>query len=317
MAYAPLFHEIHSEIFLDLCKVINKIYQGAKMTRQDIIDELPTGDWNSRERTNELIDTIFLFHQDGYAFLFLDKPIHYRPTTAELIWLRLMLEDERAAFLLPPVLRQKMENMLKDVSSWPVDAIWRITQEQGDDIAALQEKLATIWQALHQKKKIYYRNRDRKGNIHEGECAPCRLEYDAAANRCRLIIWKTEEQRAIKINISGLLEISVLEETIPESTEIDFQNFLQNRRCSVRVEVSKKNNAVERCFMMFASYDKEASYDEDQDIYTLTIYYYDFDREDILQQIISLGAAATILSPTDMRRAVIDRLLAAWHNVHG
>lgn len=68
--------------------------------------------------------------------------------------------------------------------------------------------------------------------------------------------------------------------------------------------------------MMFASYDKEASYDEEQDIYTLTIYYYDFDRGDILRQILSLGSAATVLSPDDMRQEIIDRLLAAWQNIH-
>lgn len=240
MAYAPLFHEIHSEIFLALCKIINKVHQGAKMTRSDIMKELSFYSWSSRERADELIDTLFLFQEDGYAILFLDKPIHYRPSTAELVWLRMMLEDKRVAFLLPGALKQKLEAMLSNVSSWHLDDIWKIKQEQGDDASILQSKLTAIWQALHQKKKIYYRNRDRRGNIHEGNCAPCRLEYDAAANRYRLIIWQDEEQRAIKINISSLQEVRVLDEIISESTEKAFQDFLQSRRCAVRIEVSKK-----------------------------------------------------------------------------
>lgn len=45
------------------------------------------------------------------------------------------------------------------------------------------------------------------------------------------------------------------------------------------------------------------------------LYYYDFDRYEILQQILSLGAAATVLAPADMREAIIERLQEAWQNL--
>lgn len=316
MTYAPLFHEIHSELFLSLCQVINEIHQGRKMTRKDIINALPNYDWNSRERASELIDSLFLFQDNEQAILFLDKPIHHRPSTVELIWLRLMLQDKRVAFLLPNDLRKKLTSLLEvKHNPWSLADIWQLIQSQGDDFSAIQDKLAIIWQALHQRKKLYYRKLDKRGQIHAKTCVPCRLEYDAMANRMHLIIWQLAEQRAIKININSLLEVQCLNENIPSTIENAFQIFLRNCRSSVVIKVSRKNNAVERCFMMFASYDKEASYDEDQDTYTLTVYYYDFDREDILQQIISLGAAATILSPDDMRQEIIKRLVAAWQNI--
>ena len=93
MAYAPLFHEVHSDLFLSLCRIINAIAAGERMTRADILQQLPNLDWGSLERANELIDTIFLFQPDGSACLFLDKSIAPRATMAELIWLRAMLED--------------------------------------------------------------------------------------------------------------------------------------------------------------------------------------------------------------------------------
>ena len=67
--------------------------------------------------------------------------------------------------------------------------------------------------------------------------------------------------------------------------------------------------------MMFASYDKEASYDEETDTYTIQFYYYDFDRHEVLRQILSLGSAATVLEPADMREAIIERLQAAWQYI--
>lgn len=108
MAYAPLFHEVHSDLFLSLCRIINAIAAGERMTRADILQQLPNLDWGSLERANELIDTIFLFQPDGSACLFLDKSIAPRATMAELIWLRAMLENPGAAFLLPDDLREKL-----------------------------------------------------------------------------------------------------------------------------------------------------------------------------------------------------------------
>ena len=75
------------------------------------------------------------------------------------------------------------------------------------------------------------------------------------------------------------------------------------------MRIERQNNAVEHSFMMFASYDEEA------DTYTIQLYYYDFDRREILQQILSLGAAATVLAPADMREAIIERLQAAWQTL--
>lgn len=315
MAYAPIFHELHSDLFLALCRIINAIASGERMTRTDILQQLPNLDWGSLERANELIDTIFLFQPDGTADLFLDKAIAPRATTVELIWLRAMLEDPGAAFLLPADLREKLLQKLVSIPEWPREKIWQTVQEHGDGRTALQARLATIWQALREKHQLAYANRDSRGNLHEGICSPCRLEYDAVANRFYLIIWQEAEARAIKMRVASLESGQCLETPIPAGTEEAFQQFLASRRQSVTLRIERQNNAVERCFMMFASYDKEASYNEETDTYTIQLYYYDFDRHEILQQILSLGAAATVLAPADMCEAIIERLQAAWYSM--
>lgn len=315
MAYAPLFHEVHSELFLALCRTINAIAAGTRMTRADILQQLPNLDWGGLERANALIDAVFLFQSDGSACLFFDSGIAARATTAELVWLRAMLEDPDAAFLLPDNLREKLRQKLAAIPEWPRDTIWQTVQEQGDDRTALQGRLAIIWQALREKRQLAYANRDSRGQLHEGICSPCRLEYDAAANCYYLIIWQSDEARAIKMRVARLASVQCLDAPIPEGTEEAFHQFLADRRQSVTLRIERQNNAVERSFMMFASYDKEASYDEATDTYTIQLYYYDFDRREILQQILSLGGAATVLSPADMREAIIERLQAAWQNL--
>ena len=44
MAYAPIFHELHSDLFLALCGIISGIAAGERMPRTDLLLELPNLD---------------------------------------------------------------------------------------------------------------------------------------------------------------------------------------------------------------------------------------------------------------------------------
>ena len=155
---------------------------------------------------------------------------------------------------------------------------------------------------------IFCRNVDAKGVRHESKAAPCRLEYDAEENRCRAIVWLVDEGRAVKMNFSRIEEIRALEEPVPRDVEEKFRAFLAARRRSLTLRLNLKNNAAERAFCLFAPYDKEASFDEESGVYTLTVFYYDFDEQEMIEQILSLGSAAVVLSPEKMRQAVIEIL---------
>lgn len=312
MAYAPLFHEIHSELFLALCRMVNAIYQGGQLSRQEMLRRLPPMDWQGQQRAEQLLDNIFAFGSDGMAKLFLSAPVPYRASQNELIWLKTMLQDEKASFLLSNTLREKLLKRLQDVPKLNWASFWQVIQERGDVAVDIQEKLATIWRALQEHKQLQYSNYDRQGRLHQGVCLPCRLEYDAAGNRFHLIAWKGDEQRAFKMKLVNLQQVKCLKADIPADTEDAFQKFLKEKQRSVTLRIARKNNAVERCFMLFAPYDKEAVYDEDNDSYTMKVYYYDFDRQEVLQQIISLGAAATVLEPQDIREKMVERLQKAW-----
>ena len=106
MAYAPLFHELHSSLFLELCRITNELKKGARPTRKQLLDRLlrlenmDLSDWSSQKRLDSLLKTLFPSETDGAAELFLEKSVPFRATSCELRWLKTMLEDETAAFLL-------------------------------------------------------------------------------------------------------------------------------------------------------------------------------------------------------------------------
>lgn len=318
MAYSPLFHEVHSYPYLWLCLLCNEVHAGARLTRADILrrlgqmEGLDLVDHLSQERLAALTDAVFSFDEAGRAVLAADLLVPHRPTTYELRWLKTMLTDPAAAFLLPRELREKLCTRLADVPAYPTQA----EREQGDDLPALQTTLASFWQALTTGHMISYVNIDGRGKRHAHTAAPCRLEYDAQSNRFRAIVWDAEEARAVKLNLRSIRALHVLDAPIPADTEADFRGFLEGRRRSFRMRVLPRNNAVERCFMIFASYEKEAAVDSADDSYLLTIHYYDFDYEEVRRHILSLGAAAIVLAPEELRSAVAETWHAAWQRAH-
>ena len=71
-------------------------------------------------RHEEIIETMFSFSPSGEAELFLEKPVRLPPTRAELRWLKTMLEDESAAFLVANDLRGKLLLRLAEVRAYLV-----------------------------------------------------------------------------------------------------------------------------------------------------------------------------------------------------
>ena len=155
---------------------------------------------------------------------------------------------------------------------------------------------------------LSYKYLDRAGNIHKGVAAPCRLEYDCAQHRIRLILWLQAENRAVKLNVNRLQQINLSNLTYGKEIELSFKQFLNKNKTSVTIQLLPKYNAVDRCFSIFSSYDKQAIYDEDNDSYTLIITYYHFDEEEIINYILSLGAAVVVTEPLHLRHKIIQRL---------
>ena len=303
-----LLHDIHADLFITLAGLVNEVALGSRPTRRELLDRLPHLDPAHCQDELSLLDSLFLFDADDRALPFVRQPVCLIPTRGEQKYLKLMLSDSSARFLLPDALRAKLLARLEDTAVPDIAAHWSLTQDHGDDIAALQPRLALVFAALRDRRMLICHNVDRRGRSHVSRVAPCRLEYDAAQNRCRLVGWLASEQRAIKMNLSRLTDVQMTGEAIPADTEEAFAAFLAARRQVLEFTLTPRYNAVLRCFTLFAPYDKEAAYDEDSDLYMMRVFYYDFDTTEIEQQILSLGSAVTVTAPAALRARIRECL---------
>ena len=320
---AALFNNENALLLHVLCRVINEICQGARLTQIDIqkrLDEaFPGEDFFTSDVEQEVIDALFPSRYEGAdndkLKPFFESHVPSLPSDNERLWLKTMLLDESVAFLLPDDLREKLLDRLSDTPDFSLADVWEKRQTKGDNPAVnpLKGRLTLIWKALRGKKKLHYVNIDKSGTRHDNTLAPCRLEYDAAMNRFFLIVWNEAEDRAVKINIHRLETLEITEEPVPPDTEEKFMGFLSARKCEVvfRLVDEEDTGAFDRCYSLFSAYDKEACA-EKENVYTIKVYYQDFDRREIIARLLSLGSTAIVQSPDDIREEIIERLKQAW-----
>ena len=311
-----LFNETKNPIFPVLCSLVNEIYNGAEYTEAELLQQL-------KERTGfqynnaadiaaeqAILEKLFHFQNaKAPAELYLNAPLpHLPPENIELEWLRSLLDNPRAAFLLPTALHTKLSQQLRSIPPLIPPNIWQHQTDTKDNPAAepLQTYLRITLQALRQRQQITIQS---KHQI-ETTISPCRLEYDLANGEYTLLYWNETTAAPSRLILADLQKLNITEYPIPDEFEEKFDQFYQENQQTLRLRLQPKRNAVERCFALFSSFNKEAYWTNDN-TYILKINYCHIDQSEIIAKLLSLGAAVTVLEPTALQKEIIKILRSA------
>lgn len=326
MAYPPdrstghLLHETNSGTFLKLAGIYNRLQHApSPLTRGKIIRSLPFYDISNRSHDMDLVNAVFCFDSDTPEdpdALVIPPPsgkIPILPSHTELRWLKTMLEDPKNEFLLSDALREKLLSALKDIPSYPLHAVWQKKQLAGENpsLPTFRQTLSILCRALREQRNLSLRYKDWKGTTYNGTVSPCRLEYNTYTNRFHLLAWEPTETRILHMSIAGLSDLRLENQKIPQDISQKFEAHLEELKECAELTLTDTKNAKERCYAMFAAFDKTARIDKDG-LHHLSITFYRFEREEVIRRILSLGPAAVLQTPDDMRAEIIRRLQEAW-----
>ena len=317
---ASLFNSVNNHLFITLCEVINAVQSGEVLTRSQLIARLKSDDFNyeyaADTNTEEMLaDYFFTFDPDsGQAECRLLDEIPYFLTTDEKHWIVNLLQDKQFSFLLSSSLREKLNSQFATETAPDLSAYWvRMQRNAGAPVAVdKQDFLKTVFSALRSNKNIvctYTETPSNKEITITG--SPCRLEYDLAKNAYTLLLWS--EHKLIKIPLSSVSAVTLHSSAKPEDIEPKLQAYLKEHVTKVTLAVQEKNNAVERCFAMFSSFDKD-SWRDDDGKYILEVSYYDFDYPEIRKNILSLGSAVKVLKPEPIAADILNELKEMFAN---
>ena len=300
-----LFDDTKNSLFRLLCQIVDEICAGGKFTRKDILrrifalPEFIYLEAPEQAREEKIVDALFNFDRDGFAVVPVTKNFSLPPSDAEISWLRAVLADEEMNFLLPAAFRKKLLDCLKNFPPLFEKKSWRPLRAESN--SGLGKKFPTILSvivdALRLRRKVFV----------DGQAvSPCRLEYDLAANKYFLIAWLDAARTIKKMPVEALKAVELSGEQIPDDADERLKNFYSANVAEVSLEVQNTRNAVERCFALFSSFDKKARLHDDGGCF-LTVSYSPLDEEEILEKILSLGAAVTVVAPQSFRERLRQR----------
>ena len=303
--YDELMHPMENRVFAALARIVQELADGEDLTRKELLHRLPyhAGETAAnQEQALHFINTAFCFDDaltaddwEDTAFLPTANqiPLPWRLSFVEKRWLRTLVLSPDASFLLPEDLREKLKDALKDVP--PLDLSFvRRSQLAGDDLTS-PETLAVLQAVFACVRKKYTLLLPTQEQL-----APLRIRYNFRTNRYSLIALPIGEKEAspIRLHVKDLIGAKLglprKEKDIIETEDV-YQKYLDDHRVTIRLRLEDNRNARERCYALFASFDKTSIYLEKENAYRIDLSYYDFDHEDILSRLLSLGPVVTVL----------------------
>lgn len=158
---------------------------------------------------------------------------------------------------------------------------------------------------------VAYEGAKSGGNSHTLELLPCRLQYSDKNNRFRLLAVSLEHGRTgrfYQLNVSRILACHPSKSPVPKGFDWDFTRYQKTAPQPVQIRISQERNALERCMLHFASYEKQTVYEPDTDTYLCSIYYDPSDETELLIQLLSFGPVIRILGPESFLAQVRQRV---------
>ena len=158
----------------------------------------------------------------------------------------------------------------------------------------------TILRAIHEKQPIKIETVNRKGQVIQMNVMPGRLEYSEKDDKFRLISSGCRYGGTV-----NLARIVSCKRYYGDALSCTAEKSVHYR--SVALRISDERNALERCMLHFANFEKQAERVDNRH-YILRIKYDRDDETEILIRILGFGPMVEVLEPESFINIIKERL---------
>ena len=158
----------------------------------------------------------------------------------------------------------------------------------------------TILRGLKENKHLKIVFRGGKGLIRTGIYTPRRLEYSEKDDKFRLLCMYRNELTTINL---ARIKSCELGNTFNESKIMPYHR----KKREVILQIINERNALERCMLHFANFEKETR-QIDKNCYEMKLTYFSDDETEVLIRVLSFGPMVKVLSPQSFIDLIIERL---------
>ena len=279
---------------------------------------------NTTDNQNEY-DASLLYNTNNKMQPLRQIPIPIRATIAEKAWLYYILQDNKSDLFLSNELKNKLINVLEQDPAYngysinqnyvDIRQLSPLNQLIPDE--AYIENFKKIVYAIKAHKYIRATNHSFNGTIYKSmKLIPYKLEYSSQFDSFSISCYPTDEKRPVKMNLRNLTDIEI-EEAIPDYELFisTFEEQLRNtlEKSPIVIEIINKDDAYDRSAYLFSPYNTYC-YDMGNNKLQMNIYYYRFQKDEIIRNILFLGPYIKVVSPKNVADEIIKILQNAYSN---
>ncbi len=159
----------------------------------------------------------------------------------------------------------------------------------------------TVLRAIKEKRRLRITFVDGKGGRQSRRYTPRRLEYSEKDDKFRLLCLDLH-----RLSTINLARISSCE--LQEPYDLEALRPLVRGKRSILLEIKDERNALERCMLHFANYEKVTTR-LDEKHYEMRLTYYKDDETEVLIRVLSFGPLLKVVSPDSFIAQVKERLI--------
>lgn len=138
---------------------------------------------------------------------------------------------------------------------------------------------------------------------------PYKLEYSMVKREWYLLWYHTKHRRLMSTklrNITSFTEEPCIQEEY-DRLQQRIADWTKKQKVSAEVQVIPAyNEELSRILYAFSCFEKEVSYDPENDLYTITLYFASSDREYILSKIRFLGKRVKVVRDTTLQKRMLE-----------
>lgn len=293
-----LFSEVYSAYYASVAKLVGKAIEGG-LTTQTAKEIIQTTAFS--ESFVFILDNL---KNESWPLLTGDykTPLKNQPalplTTLQLRFLKTVSLDPRF-LLFSPALPE-----LQEVTPlYSADAFCFFDKSKdGDPFTdeAYIRNFQIIRQALKEKQRLHIGYYNKRGGFTQGVFTPRKLEFSEKDDKFRLLCMG--EHRLVIINLARI-QNAELAGAFPEGRQ---KPYIRKTAC-ITLEITNTRNALERCLLHFAHFQKETRR-LDENHFEMQLTYYAEDETEVLIRVLSFGPMVKVTAPSSFHQLIQQRL---------
>lgn len=254
----------------------------------------------------------FLEKRNDKYYSKIDFTNFIRPlTTLEKSWLKTILMDKRIFLFIS---KDEVENLLvilKDTDPLFYEKDFHIFDQalDGDNYEDEEYKknFSIILEACKTNKPLLITYENPKKNTTKNIFLPWKICYSKKDDKFRLLCEaiKGNRQEKATLNLSRIKTIEYVQNSSLSLKNLHMEEF---KNQPIVLEIKEERNALERCMLQFASWEKQTEFDEKANKYICKIFYNKQDETELLIRILGFGPVVKVLGPEGFLKQIKKRI---------